>query len=200
MRTRAGGKITTTAAGLLLLLAAAAPAARAAVLANSGNFEVFAGTTFPGPELLDEDLLFGIRLGFNASSRTSLELLLAFQETDSSLAGPELAGAPGALEYKALVLDLSFARHLLPRKRATPLLLAGAGWVDVTTDREPEPTPGADLDGLEEDSISVHAAAGVRVALTKGTYLRAEWRARWLQARGHDPLDSEITVGFGYYF
>lgn len=186
------------AAVLLGLATASACSAVASVPPNSAEFEVLAGYTFPGPDILDGDAFFGLRAGFNAGVHLYLDLELAFQNSDTRFTQQ---GTVVEVDYEAFVLDLSAGWTFATRKRWNPMLYGGLGWVNVTADVEVSP-PGAfdQIGGLFDNSFSLHGGAGIRIGVTKGSYVRVDYRVRWFDERDDDPLDGEATLAYGWYF
>lgn len=180
-------------AALVGLMVGVCPTA-AQVPPQSMQFEVLAGFYEPSPPFLDADLLYGIRFGFNTGAHLMFELELAFQSSDSQVVE---MGVPGRIDYEAMLLDLSVGWTFAPRKKVNGMIYGGVGYANVDASVE---AGEASISGLFDDSVTVNLGAGLRIGITKGSYLRFDVRGRWFNSRDDDEVDGDATVAYGWYF
>jgi len=189
-------RITIGALGVLALAFGGGPAG-ARVTPGTWDVEVLAGAYSSGIDVLDEEMLFGLRLGHSVDKVFGIQTELCFTGARSSL--PE---ADGTLDWTAVLVDVSCVGHLKSDGRLVPTLYAGLGWADVSGDATVELRGGATLlvTGLYESTFTLHGGIGSKLFVKEDFYLRLTGRARWYEARNGDDVDWESTLGIGYTF
>lgn len=180
----------------VVLLAAIVPAA-ADVVPESWEFEIYGGTSDPGFDVLDDDLVFGLRAGYNLTEYFNLTTSVGYFTTDDDVSS---LGFTGEAEFTETYIDLSAMLHLIPDKVVNPQLFAGIGYSFVSLDAEvtgPGGTLPSSING-EDDSFTAHGGAGLRIDLGSRVYLNGQIRLRWYEARDEDETATEYTLGLGF--
>jgi hypothetical protein len=181
----------------ILALAFGGDPAGAQVTAGDWDVEVFAGAYSSGIEALDEETLFGLRVGHSLNKVFGIQTALSFTGAESSLPKVE-----GTFDWTAVLFDASFLAHLRPDGRLVPTVYAGLGWADVSGDATATLPGGGTLfvTGLYESTLTLHGGVGSKLFVKENIYLRLAGLARWYDARDGDDVDWEATLGIGYKF
>ena len=116
----------------VVLLAAIAPAA-ADVVPESWEFEIYGGNSDPGFDFIDDDLVVGLRAGFNVTEYFNLQTSVGYFTTKDDVSS---LGFTGEIEFTDTYIDLSAMLNLIPDKAFNPQLFAGIGWSFVSLDGE----------------------------------------------------------------
>jgi hypothetical protein len=180
----------------VVLLAAIGPSA-ADVVPESWEIEIYAGTSDPGIEFLDDDVVMGLRLGYNVTDYFNLTTSVGYYSTDEEVSA---LGFTGDVEFSDTTIDLSAMLHLIPDKAFNPQLFAGLGWSFVSLDGDitgPGGIAPSSIEG-EDDSFTAHGGAGLRIDLGSRVYLNGQIRLRWYEARDEDETVTEYTLGVGF--
>ena len=188
MRRSLGAVLATLA---LACLAASSTPAVAQVEGQTWEVELYLGYYDPSPSVLDSDVVWGMRLGYNFSER--LNLFGDFGRFDGSGESGDVS-----VDYDARTFDLNAGWHFTPEKKWATLLYGGIGWafVDVDVDDATEPFPVK----LGDDSFTFNFGAAGKLRLKKMIYLRFDVRARWYTDREEDEIDTLATVAIGWTF
>ena len=180
----------------IVLLASFCPAA-ADVIPGSWEFEIYGGTSDPGFDFLDDDLVYGVRAGYNATEYFNFTTSVGYFSTDEEVSS---LGFTGDLEFSDTTIDLSAMLSLIPDKAFNPQLFAGIGWSFVSLDAEVTGPGGTFPSSIEaeDDSFTAHGGAGIRIDLGRVVYLNGQIRLRWYEARDEDNTATEYTLGLGF--
>ncbi len=178
------------------LLAAISPSA-ADVIPESWEIEVYGGTSDPGIDFLDDDLVFGLRVGYNITEHFNLTSSVGYYSTEEEISD---LGFTGELDFTDTTIDLSAMLHLIPDKPFNPQLFAGLGWSFVSLEGEVSGPGGlypSSIEG-EDNSFTVHGGAGIRIDLGSIVYLNGQIRLRWYEGRDEDETATEYALGLGF--
>jgi len=167
------------------------------VVPESWEFEVYGGLGDSGFDGLDEDLVVGLRAGFNVTEHFNLSASVGYFSTEEEIS--ELTFT-GDVEFTDTYIDLSAMLHLIPDKPVNPQIFAGIGYSFVSVEAEltgPGGTLPSSVNG-EDDSLTAHGGAGLRIDLGSRVYLNGQIRLRWYEARDEDETATEYTLGLGF--
>ncbi len=166
------------------------PSAQAAVSADTGSLEIFAGWYSPDADVPGEsldDVTYGMRGGYNFTKHFMLQFGGQYFNTDYKT-------IPGTVDIDIWMFDISMGWMVNPDSRGVFHLYGGPGWssVDVSI-------PAAKDES--ESGLSVHVGVGVQIAATDRFYIRPDARYRWVDGDegSDDRNDWEATLGFGWY-
>ena len=152
------------------------------------EFQSYAGYYFPHTSEVDDDLIWGTRVG------------RGFQDWRwNVLAGVEYFKPSGQFS-KIFFFDVSGVLHFRPDKPAIPTVFAGLGWALVDEDGvgdDDEPDISETLTG---DSLFATFGIGFKVFLNRNKTWNLNMRslARWYEDRDDGDLDREFTAGLGW--
>ena len=60
------------------------------------------------------------------------------------------------------------------------------------------PIGSLEIEGLDDDSFTLNAGLGARIMLGKTFFLMPAAKCRWFEQREDEPIDTEVTLGFGF--
>ena len=187
--------------GCAVLVSGPAAFGQSSGSAEEGTWSIgfYGGTYAPGPDELDDQTTYGIRVGYGITPHWFVSGSLGRVSTESE----ELpAGLSGEVETDFTLLDFSGGYVFFKPERIFRLsLLAGIGGAWASADGELTDTAsGATVvfEDLEADGFTVHAGIGPIIRLHKKVYLRVLTRFRYFDDREEDNVDREITLGIGF--
>ena len=163
------------------------------------SLEAFAGLYSSEISRLDEQELFGARLGYRFEDHFSMHVNLTARVGEL-----EIQDSNTTIDWRATAVDLSFVWHPKIGGMFEPSLYAGPGFANVSGEltREvngTEITVDSDSD-LIDDTATLHFGIGSAIRLTDQIHLRIGTRARWYEARDSDDIDTEATIAIGFKF
>lgn len=177
------------AASALACLVSASTRTMAEVQGQTWEVEVYLGYYDPSPDVLDSDVVWGLRVGYNFSERLNLFGDLGRFDGSGKVDDVDLT-------YDARGFDLNAAWQLTPEKKWVTLLYGGLGWAFVDFEADTEPLPVK----LGDDSFTFNFGAAGKLQLKERIYLRFDARARWYKDRDGDEIDTLGTVAIGWSF
>lgn len=205
MRTR----FDAIAALSAVVLLAASGTAMAQVQPGSHEGHVYGGYLFGGdltdrplsgtdPQL-DDDLLAGLRYGYNITEQWGVEVSLGYNPN----AVTDLAGRD--IDLDLTLLDVDAVWHMLPAQQWVPYVVAGIGYAQASLDQPIITTVGTRTYRIDDDSgFTANAGVGIKWFATDRVIVRAEARYRYLDKlidRFSEPINSvETTLGVGWKF
>ena len=185
----------------VVAIAVAAVAFPATVNAEEAPWsaELFVGTYSSDISRLDEQELFGVRLGYRFQDHFGMHVNLSARAGDL-----EVLGSNASIDWRATAVDLSFVWHPKIGGMFEPSFYAGPGFASVSGELTREVdgaliTIDSDSD-LIDDTATLHVGIGTAIRLTDKVHLRIGTRARWYEARESDELDTEATLAVGVKF
>ncbi len=180
-----------------LLLSFGSPV-QAEIAADKAEFEIYAGEYIPDPDILDSDLIFGFRMGFNFTDRFGVLIDLGY----ASIGGEGQLGVAttGSIDADLTLFDVSAEWFLFPDSRTNLVLFAGIGGAFVNFDAElvgPGPIDRS-LRNISDDTFTYHVGSALRFDLGTSTFLKLDARARVMNDRDDDDTDTAVTLAFGW--
>lgn len=182
----------------VVIVAAAYPAAVNAE-ETPWSAELFVGTYSSEISRLDEQELFGARIGYRFQEHFGMHVNLSARVGEI-----EAEESNATIDWRATAVDLSFVWHPKTGGRFEPSLYAGPGFASVSGELSREVngavvTVDTDSD-LIDDTATLHVGIGSAIHLTDQIHLRIGTRARWYEARDSDEIDTEATLAIGFKF
>ena len=172
--------------------------ARAAVERDVNVVEVFGGLYQPGPSILEDGSILGFRLGRAFGRQYGVYGELSFVRTDGEV---DTGGIPGVVDvdYDLTFVEAIFAYYFNQHSLAAVSVFGGGGFsfasVDVSVSNM---FVDETIENIEDNSLTVQAGADVTITLSERVYLRPGVRARWLEQRDNDAIDTEVFLGLGF--
>ncbi len=151
-------------------------------------FELFAGSYRPEAEGIENDAVYGVRLGRAVTERFEVEGAIGRFENSSSI------GDDASLNADSNLVDASGVWVVPVRDKMQWLVFGGPGWAFG----EAEIVVGQERFAQSTDSWSMHAGTGMRLGLTQRAHVRPEARLRWYEQSGD--TDLQLTVSAGLRF
>lgn len=162
--------------------------ALASSTSQATRFELFAGSYQPEAEGIENDAIYGLRLGHALNERFEIEGTVGRFENTSRI------GNEANLKADANLLDASGLWVIPVRNKMQWLVFGGPGWATG----EAELTVDAQRFVESTESWSMHAGTGFRLGLTQRAHVRPEARLRWYEQSGD--TDVQLTVSAGLRF
>ena len=212
------GLTAVAALGCVTLLAATASAQSVAPvsspapsLAKTQEVDLYVGEFF-GDKLsdssafgtepeLDDDIVFGLRYGYNFTDNWGVELSAGYNPNTAT----HVIG--GDVDFDLYTVDLNAVYHIKTGTRFVPYVTAGIGWVWADLDGaivSSLPTSGTPLTASDDDSFSANVGVGVKYFVTDNLILRLDGRYRYIDGildTNESSLDTvETTFGVGWVF
>ena len=183
----------------VLLILVVGSHAHAAVSQGQWSGEIFGGNYGPGPDdVLDDEGTFGLRVITMVSPRWAVvgsASTVNFEDT--VMDGTTTVN----FDTDVLLLDFSAGYVFFPDKRVSIALGAGIGGSFSSTDGTfTSPTLQVVFEELDESSLTLNAAAGPVIQLSRRIYLKPLVRIRWFENREDDETDLESSLAFGFKF
>ena len=165
----------------------------ASVEEDTWSFSIYAGNYDPGPDVIDDDVSFGVRLGKVLSPHFGWEGEIGYFNVEEDFTTP----VPGSIDSDIIFFDFSLIRYLRVDSRVTPTLFGGAGFSSASSDVS---VGGITFNDLDSESFTLHGGFGAIIDLGEKYYIRPSTRFRWFENRDDDEIDTEFTVAFGWKF
>jgi hypothetical protein len=182
---------------LTLVLLVAGPAADAS---DEGKWfgGVYGGNYSPGPDDVDDEGTFGIRVGFVLTPHVSISGSLGVVEAESDFNQTLFTGN---VDGDFTFLDFNAFYIFRPESRFHFTVGGGLGGAFASFDGRVT-GPGATLifDDYTDESFTLNAGIGPVFRINDRWFLRLLNRYRWFEKREDDEVDQEITLGVGYVF
>ena len=168
----------------------------------SHPFEVqgFVGSYGPGPDELDDDVVFGGSFGWRMTEGFGFEAGFSTASLDGDF---EDDGIDFNFDGDVIFFDTGIEWVWFPKSVVSPTLVGGMGWAFMNLDA----TAGSarvsiDADDLTDDSWTLYGGVGAKVQFGPESqfFLNGRWFYRWFEQRGSDSSDRELTVAFGWKF
>lgn len=158
-----------------------------------------AGTWSAGPDVVDADSSFVLRLGWK-SPETRWGMDFQFGIDDGTISGLELGGLPLEVDLELEPLDLSLAYFPIMNRRFQLMVLFGPGWSWVSAKAKIPVDDENNISIIErfgDDSFTVNLGLAARIYFTDKVYLRLDGRGRWYENRDGDEIDNQVTAAIG---
>ncbi len=156
--------------------------------ARGVNFEIFAGSYQPKAEEMEDDVLYGLRLGHALNKRFEVEGTFGRFENSSSLG----EGVRASIDSK--LVDASGLWVVPVRDKVRWLLFGGPGWAFG----DAELTIAGQRVVQSTDSLSMHAGTGLRLALTRRAHIRPDARFRWYEQTSETDFEATVAAGLAF--
>lgn len=190
-------RLTRFAAALAVAALAMTSTVRAETKGKTGNAEVVGGWYWAqGTDLSDDPdaaPVFGLRMGYNFTSRFGMQGSVEWLDTEYDLPAP----LTGQGDISAAMARVDLVWNVNPDDRAVFHVFGGPGYSWVTTD---VPVP-LDPSAEDDDSIfTLNLGVGVSIYATEHFYIRPDLSARWYadDEDGDGHTDVEATIGLGW--
>jgi hypothetical protein len=160
--------------------------------AGTGHLEVFAGLYTPDSDLVDDDLTFGLRSGYQFGDSWGYLFQSSVYTSKDFSATSEVFDLE-RVDYELYLLDFSLAWHARVGNQEGLSIFFGPGYAFSSIDGA-----GLDFDFAADDTFTLHAGAGWTFMLGDQVSLRPDVRARWFEVS--ESTDFEATIGLGWVF
>jgi hypothetical protein len=193
-------KLVTATVGLSLicLLVPAAPVF-AENVGKTWHVEGYVGAYIPKPDIFDNQVTLGGRVGYDFTKNMGLEGSLGW--FGSSKDFDVSPGVTAEIDADFIMTDFSFVYTLFPEKKFNPKLYGGIGGAFVSADVLVDaPGGGIFFSGIDDDAFTVHFGGGSKISINEVMYFRFAGRMRYYENRDDDEIDSEFTGALGYTF
>jgi hypothetical protein len=183
-------------AGVVAVLIATIFPVAAEIEDDTYGLEFYAGSYIAGPDFLDDDVVYGVRLMINTTERFTWGADIGYFSTVGE--GTD-GGSTFTLDYSDLYVDFLFGGNFFPEKRASLMLYGGGGWSDASVDLVTSGMIGnRAINGIDADSLTLNAGVNLAVELSELIYLRFDYRSRWFDERVGGETDQTATVALGF--
>jgi hypothetical protein len=185
---------------VVLLTAAEWTSATAAVVPDSYEIEVYAGAYKPDPAVLDENVSYGVRIGYNFAEHVSIRGVLSSFDTEGTFTTyhGEFGQVNGTINYRSTILEFPLVIRPHPEKAWLMDLFFGPGFSFVSYDQLASDERFEYESGkLEGSGFTVVAGIGVQREFFGRLFLHLVGQSHWYAAREQDRLDLEATLGLG---
>ncbi|MBP7148988.1 MAG: outer membrane beta-barrel protein [Acidobacteria bacterium] len=190
-----------------LITAAATPAAGPAI--GEWNLAVYAGQYSPGPDEIDDELTYGLRLGMMATENWGVAMSLGVMSIDSDFKSDDIRGEIDG-DFTFVDVDALYAIGG-PDRRLHLVVGAGVGWAFASVDgtvrtRLPALRDVKERDaeftfrGADADSFTANVVLGPAYSFSDKFSIRLQNRWRWFEQRDDDEIDRELTLAAIFAF
>ncbi len=159
---------------------------------------VYVGNYNPGPDVIDDEPTFGIRVGYVLSPHVSVSGSLGTADAESSF---DQVTFTGNVEGDFLFLDANAFYMFRPESRFRFTLGGGVGGAFASFDGQVTGLGAVvTFEDFTDESLTLNAGLGPVFKINDRIFLRLLTRFRWFENREDDEIDQEITLGFGFAF
>lgn len=165
-------------------------------------FEVqgLVGSYGPGPNELDDQVIFGGSFGWKMNEAFLFETGFSFVSIDGDL---DEDRTHVSFDGDFVFFDAGVEWVWFPRHVVSPTFFGGMGWAFVNLDASEEgPRVEVNVNDAQDDSLTLYGGVGLKVRLGHESdfFLNGRWFYRWFDKRSSDSNDRELTVAFGWDF
>lgn len=179
---------------LMLILPILPSSVLAEIDEDSYSVELYAGYYTPGPDILDDDVSFGLRANFNPLKNFGITTQLGYFTTDSKA---QMGLNAGEIDYRTYLLDVSFNGYLAADSPAVVVLYGGFGGSFSDTEFQSIIPPDT-LRKFSQDSFTGNAGVGLLIDISESFFLRPDAKLRYIGNRVEDEWDAEYTLSIGW--
>jgi len=174
--------------------------AKAAITPDSYEIEVYAGAYKPDPADLDNNVSYGLRIGYNFAEHMSIRGVLSRFDTDGKFTTfhGEFGQVTGTVNYRSTIIEFPLVIRPHPEKAWLMDLFFGPGFSFVSYSQQASDERfDYDSGKLEASGFTVLAGIGVQREFLGRLFLHLVGQSHWYAARERDRLDLEATLGLG---